>query len=212
MAIVLDVPKSISTLLLILFILICSEISIVEAQAGRLPQDEENALREIADQLGKKDWNFSINPCDRNSSWITPKRDGMPTYNNTLICNCSFPTAGECHVIHIFLKGQDLAGVLPPSLAKLRYLKSVNLDRNYLSGTIPSEWASTKLEILSVSVNRLSGPIPDYLGTITTLKYLVLESNQFYGIVPAELGKLVNLKTFLVLTISWESCQQSSMT
>jgi hypothetical protein len=28
------------------------------------------ALREIATQLGKKDWDFSVNPCN-DSSWIT---------------------------------------------------------------------------------------------------------------------------------------------
>lgn len=55
-----------------------------------------NALREIAEQLGKEDWNFSVNPCN-NSNWQTPKRKELPLYNNTLICNCSYP--GEvCHV------------------------------------------------------------------------------------------------------------------
>jgi len=76
-----------------------------------------------------------------------------------------------------FLKGQDLSGVLPASLAKLPYLKNMytehpeqllenqfefylflkslwfylffsDLNRNYLSGTIPPEWASTKLEFM----------------------------------------------------------------
>ncbi|KAL8538572.1 hypothetical protein ACS0TY_000551 [Phlomoides rotata] len=69
-----------------------------------------------------------------------------------------------------------------------------DFNRYYLSGNIPREWASIKLEYLSVSVNRLSGPIPKYLGNITTLEAMSLETNQFNGPVPAELGKLTNLE------------------
>ncbi|KAL8520226.1 hypothetical protein ACS0TY_010948 [Phlomoides rotata] len=61
----------------------------------------------------------------------------------------------------------------------------IDFNRNYLSGNIPREWASIKLEYLSVSVNRLSGPIPKYLGNITTLEAMSLETNQFNGPVPS---------------------------
>ncbi|XP_059435623.1 probable LRR receptor-like serine/threonine-protein kinase At1g07650 isoform X2 [Corylus avellana] len=100
--------------------------------------------------------------------------------------------------IHIFLKGQDLDGVLPPSLAKLPYLKTIDLTRNYLTGTIPPEWASTRLKFLSITVNKLSGPIPSYLGNITTLVYMSIENNLFSGIVPPELGSLVNLENLIL--------------
>nr|GMD01708.1 probable leucine-rich repeat receptor-like serine/threonine-protein kinase At3g14840 [Ipomoea batatas] len=69
----------------------------LEAQSGHLPQHELNALKEIADEVGKKDWDFRLNPCENNSNWLTPERKDMPAYNNTLTCNCSFP-AGICHV------------------------------------------------------------------------------------------------------------------
>ncbi|GMY04826.1 probable leucine-rich repeat receptor-like serine/threonine-protein kinase At3g14840 [Fagus crenata] len=165
----------------------------VKAQAGRLPDDEVKALGEIAAQVGKKGWNFKIDPCINESSWATPKSSSRPLYNNSLICNCSYPH-GACHVVQLFLKGQDLAGVLPPALAKLPYLKTIDLTLNYLSGNIPREWASTK----SITVNNLSGPIPSFLGNITTLKYMSIESNLFSGMVPIELGKLVNLENLRV--------------
>ncbi|XP_031120708.1 probable leucine-rich repeat receptor-like serine/threonine-protein kinase At3g14840 isoform X2 [Ipomoea triloba] len=158
---------------------------------------EVNALKEIADQLGKKDWDFRLNPCDNNSNWMTPKRNDTPQYNNTLTCDCSFP-GGICHVQSIILKGQDLEGVLPSALVKLPFLKIIDFTRNYLSGTIPPGWASMKLELLCVSVNRLSGPIPKYLGNITTLIYLSLENNMFNGSVPPELGKLMNLQNLIL--------------
>ncbi|PQQ01641.1 hypothetical protein Pyn_33241 [Prunus yedoensis var. nudiflora] len=169
----------------------------VEAQSLRLASAEVEALKEIATQVGKKDWNFSIDPCSNDTNWATPKSADLPLYNNTLICNCSNPD-GFCHVVSIFLKGQDLAGVVPPSAAKLPYLTRVDFTRNYLTGTIPREWASTKLEYLSITVNNLSGPIPGYLGNISTLIYMSLENNNFSGTVPPELGKLVNLNNLIL--------------
>ncbi|KAL8138296.1 hypothetical protein V2J09_004297 [Rumex salicifolius] len=151
-----------------------------------------HTLAEIANELGKKDWNFEVNPCSSaNTSWRTPSNPQTKTYANQLDCDhCS---RGQCHVVNISLPGQDLAGVLPKSLANLPYLKNVNFMRNYLSGTIPLEWASMSLESLIISVNRLSGEIPKELGNITTLTILGLENNFFSGVIPAELGKLVNL-------------------
>ena len=61
----------------------------------------EEALEEIAEQVGKKDWNFSLNPCDGNSNWSTPNRKEMSLYNNTLTCNCSYPN-GQCHVVQMY--------------------------------------------------------------------------------------------------------------
>ncbi|KAE7996338.1 hypothetical protein FH972_001069 [Carpinus fangiana] len=140
-------PKTtLSFIMLLVLLMSMGANRVVKAQAGRLPDDEVEALREIATQLGKKDWNFSVNPCN-DSSWRTPYSNERSLYNNTVNCNCSYPD-GVCHVVNIFLKGHDLAGTLPPSLVKLPYLKAIDFNRNYLSGAIPREWASTKLENL----------------------------------------------------------------
>ncbi|KAG6642318.1 hypothetical protein CIPAW_09G134200 [Carya illinoinensis] len=173
----------------------------VKAQ-GRLPVDEVGALREIATQLGKDDWNFSVDPCSNESSWFTADYSSKPEmYNNSLICNCSFPTAtgNVCHVVSLFLKGQNLSGELPKSLGKLPFLQKLDLNRNYLSGIIPSEWASAKnLIFMSISVNKLSGPIPSFLGSMTTLVYLSIETNLFSGSVPRELGNLIHLENLIL--------------
>uniref|UniRef100_A0A175YMD3 non-specific serine/threonine protein kinase n=1 Tax=Daucus carota subsp. sativus TaxID=79200 RepID=A0A175YMD3_DAUCS len=181
-------------LTLVLFIL----AGFVEAQSGYLPQEEVNALGEIADQLGKKDWNLSVNSCNQNNSnffkWNATNLPEGSKYNNSVLCNCSNPI-GICHIQSMFLKGQDLDGILPPSIAKLPHIKQIDFTRNYLHGTIPREWATTKLESLAVTVNRLSGPIPEYLGNISTLTNVSLDNNMFTGSIPPELGRLVNLKS-----------------
>ena len=51
------------------------------------------ALQQIAEQLGKKDWNLSLNYCDENQNWQTPIRNGA--YNSTVNCTCSL---GDCNI------------------------------------------------------------------------------------------------------------------
>ncbi|KAI8001029.1 putative LRR receptor-like serine/threonine-protein kinase [Camellia lanceoleosa] len=133
--------------MLVLFILICFGACGIEAQTRRIPPDEMAALSEIAEQLGKKDWDLSLNYCDENFNWYKPIVP-TPIYNSTVNCNCS--SSDECHISAIILKGQDLSGVLPRSIVKLPYLKIIDLSRNYLSGPLPPEWASTKLEYMKL--------------------------------------------------------------
>ncbi|KAD4982481.1 hypothetical protein E3N88_19152 [Mikania micrantha] len=111
-----------------------------------------NALKEIAKQLGKEDWDFSLNPCDGNPNWNTPTNQNLPRLQNVVNCSC---LDDACHVVNISLMGQDLGGVLPSSLAKLPSIKMINLAFNYLNGTIPNDWASTKLEFIEYIVNKL---------------------------------------------------------
>lgn len=63
------------------------------------------ALKEIATQLGKQDWNFSIDPCSNDTNWATPKSANLPLYNNTVICNCSYPD-GYCHVVSMYVNSE----------------------------------------------------------------------------------------------------------
>ncbi|XP_028080360.1 probable LRR receptor-like serine/threonine-protein kinase At1g07650 isoform X3 [Camellia sinensis] len=182
-----EYPKAICTFMLVLFILICFGACGIEAQTRRIPADEMAALSEIAEQLGKKDWNLSLNHCDE----YTPISPGI--YNNIVNCNCS--SADECHISVIILTGQGLSGVLPRSIVKLPYLKTMweELPSSKFIGPLPPEWASTKLEHMYLSMNHISGTIPKFLGSITSLTNLCFEGNMFNGTVPAELGNLVDL-------------------
>lgn len=61
------------------------------------------ALREIGEQLKKNDWNFHEDPCENDSSWVTPQSDLMPLYNNSITCDCSYPYA-VCHVVKLYVQ------------------------------------------------------------------------------------------------------------
>ncbi|KAG5551538.1 hypothetical protein RHGRI_009822 [Rhododendron griersonianum] len=150
--------------------------------ATRLPLEEVEALKEIGKKLGKT-WDFSVDPCT-----FSTDNPNLKGFEDSVTCTPCNDTV--CHITRIALKSQDLLGTLPPELARLTHLQDIDLTRNYLSGTIPSEWGSLKLVHISLLGNRLTGPIPIEFGNISTLANLTVEFNQLSGPIPAELGSL----------------------
>ncbi|KAL3715802.1 hypothetical protein ACJRO7_007537 [Eucalyptus globulus] len=174
--------------------LILLSITNLAAVATLLPQDEVDALKEIAKMLGKSDWDFDVDPCGVEGGWGDNKNNDATT--NAVTCK-NFTDAHKntiSHVISIILQKQSLAGTLPPRLFRLPFLERFDVSLNYLNGTIPKEWgSSTNAVHLSVVGNRLTGPIPKELGNISTLRHLYVESNWLSGPLPPELGNLSKL-------------------
>ncbi|GLU18026.1 hypothetical protein SLE2022_343490 [Rubroshorea leprosula] len=160
--------------------------------AARLPDDELEALRDIAKTLGKKNWNFNVDPCSGKSDWVS---DPIDRYENNVTCSNDNPP----RVVSIVLKKQNLPGTLPPELVRLPYLQTIDLSLNYLNGTIPAEWGSMKLVRISLVGNRVTGLIPQEIGNISTLQYFTVEFNQLSGSLPPELGNLPSIE-YLHLT------------
>ncbi|XP_028081409.1 probable LRR receptor-like serine/threonine-protein kinase RFK1 isoform X3 [Camellia sinensis] len=163
---------------------------------SKLPQDEVDALQQIAITMGAKYWKFNGDSCQVEQVGVTPQAPSGS--QSTVYCPCNFTNDIYCHVTTIVLKGFSLPGVLPPELVKLPYIQTIDFAYNYLSGTIPHEWFSMQLKSISVLANRLSGEIPKELGNVSSLTYLNLEANKFSGSVPPELGKLNNLNTLML--------------
>ncbi|KAI4333499.1 hypothetical protein L6164_018296 [Bauhinia variegata] len=183
-------------LLLLSFLAFCSAASFAFASNATLPDEEVEALKEIAQTLGKYDWNFSVNPCNKEGAGNRSTL-AYGEYKNIVTCDCSFASNTVCHVTHIILKGQNLQGRLPPELVNLTYLEEIDLTRNYLTGTIPLRWGLAKqwnLSKIAVLGNRLTGQVPVELTNIATLEELVLTSNQFYGNLSQGLGNFAQLK------------------
>ncbi|XP_057494278.1 probable LRR receptor-like serine/threonine-protein kinase RFK1 isoform X1 [Actinidia eriantha] len=163
---------------------------------SKLPPGEVDALRQIATTMGAKYWQFNNDLCQVEKVGITPEEPSGA--ENSVKCDCNIGNGTYCHVVKIVLKRYSLPGVLPPELVQLPYLLDIDFAYNYLSGTIPREWASMQLNSISVMANRLSGEIPNELGNFSSLTYLSLEANQFSGSVPPGLGKLINLSTLML--------------
>ncbi|KAL5716575.1 hypothetical protein ACHQM5_018245 [Ranunculus cassubicifolius] len=61
--------------------------------AALLPDNEVEALMEIAKTIGKTNWNFSVDPCSGNSGWAIPAADDVVS------CDCSYVNFTICHVV-----------------------------------------------------------------------------------------------------------------
>nr|AMM43059.1 LRR-RLK [Vernicia montana] len=166
------------------------------ASTSKLHPTEVKALKDIGKKLGKKDWNFGKDPCSGEGNWSI--LDEIKGFESSVICNCRFNHNSTCHVVSIALKAQNLSGIVPPEFSKLRYLELLDLSRNCLTGSIPSQWATMRLVDLSFMGNRLSGSFPKVLTNISTLKNLSIEGNSFSGSIPPEIGKLIHLHKFIL--------------
>ncbi|XP_058754547.1 probable leucine-rich repeat receptor-like serine/threonine-protein kinase At3g14840 isoform X2 [Vicia villosa] len=184
-----------------LFVIAIWFISLTAFGAATIHPDEKKALEDIAKSLGKKDWNFNIDPCSNKPNWTMgePPNRRLDIVQSNVYCNCSIAGDNFCHVISITLKGQNLPGTLPPRLTRLRYLQTIDLSRNYLHGTIPKQWGSMmNISKIALPVNRLTGSIPAEIANISTLQNLELWNNQLSGNLPPELGYLTQIQTLRV--------------
>lgn len=93
------------------------------------------------------------------------------------------------------LNDNQLTGTIPAELALLTDLEWLGLARNQITGSIPAELGRlANLEVLGLDGNQLTGTIPPQLNNLTYLRWLALTSNRLSGTIPAELGGLDNLK------------------
>ncbi|GLT52821.1 hypothetical protein SLA2020_261380 [Shorea laevis] len=181
-------------------------ISTPRFATARVPQDEADALQQIAKTMGATYSKFNATSCELEMAGVTAPE--LPDRSEKKItCNCQFEN-NTCHIVAIEIKRFSLPGVLPPELVQLPYLQHIDFAYNYLSGSIPIQWGSMQLKFISVLGNRLSGEIPKDLGNFRSLTYLtwklvnletlMLSSNNLSGNLPEELGGLKNLTDFRV--------------
>jgi len=129
------------------------------------------------------------------SSWTTPdccRWEGI---------RCSNLTG---HILRLDLHGEYwnfppryMSGEIHKSLMELPQLQYLNLSSNYFPHTpIPEFLASlTNLRYLDLSSSQFAGKIPSELASLSHLKYLNLSSNYYLeGSIPHQLGNLSQLQ------------------
>jgi len=76
------------------------------------------------------------------------------------------------------LKGNSLNGIIPPSLASLKGLRSLDLSQNSLGGSIPNDLQKISvLQYFNVSLNMLVGEVPQG-GVFQNASALVVTGNK----------------------------------
>lgn len=165
---------------------------------------ERRALTALFEAAGGTSWLY-----DR--KWLSDSRvgawHGVATYNDGRVAHVSLdrnglngsipPELAELEEVNtIELSANSLTGPIPPALGTLTMLTSLTICCNELSGTIPEELGDLdRLWTLRLSANRLSGAIPPGLGRLGALQDLSLQQNSLAGTIPDELGHLRELRS-----------------
>ncbi|GLJ42758.1 hypothetical protein SUGI_0886540 [Cryptomeria japonica] len=170
----------------------CPFPQLSEAAATTDPKEVET-LKVIASKMKISKWNFNLDPCNNDdTNWYTLSDTDGPL---GVMCSCVFKRNTTCHVVKLIVLYEELQGIVPPELANLTYLQSIDLRYNFLSGSIPAALGSLlRLEYLSLGQNRLTGEVPKELGNLTKLISLSFDTNSISGTLPPQLGNLTNLE------------------
>ncbi|XP_057441398.1 leucine-rich repeat receptor-like serine/threonine-protein kinase BAM3 [Lotus japonicus] len=105
---------------------------------------------------------------------------------------------GQCYTLQRVRLGHNfLTGSIPKGLLYLPELSLLELQNNYLSGWLPQEettsTAKSKLGMLNLSNNNLSGSLTTSIGNLPTLQIMLLHGNKFTGEIPPDIGRLKNI-------------------
>ena len=98
---------------------------------------------------------------------------------------------------HLLLSDNRLRGPIPESFRSLTQVQTVHLFSNDLWGPIPD--LASSLFHFNVSVNKLSGTLPDGFGCYSDLGWLDLSDNRLSGPIP---GSFQALQTMSLLAIN----------
>ncbi|KAJ6824765.1 pentatricopeptide repeat-containing protein, mitochondrial [Iris pallida] len=119
-------------------------------------------------------------------------------WNDTLpFCRWQGVICGRRHpdrVVSLNLTSLDLVGIIPPHLANLTFLRTIDLSSNRFQGPIPQEISRlSRLRYLDLNNNSLSGMIPSELSHCHYLQMIDLSYNMLGGYIPTEFGSLPSL-------------------
>lgn len=133
-----------------------------------------------------------LNPNNANTSWLHATL-GIPTD----YCTLPGVTCANGFVTQFGPSGDNLyglAGRIPDSIAALSNLTNLAMSSSF-TGTLPQSIGSlTGLMYLLLGGNRLSGTIPTSFGSLVNLKRLDLSQNQLSGTIPQSFGSLLSLQ------------------
>ncbi|KAK7819792.1 mdis1-interacting receptor like kinase 2 [Quercus suber] len=99
------------------------------------------------------------------------------------------------NLVSLSLWNTGLRGSIPQQIGTLSKLILLDLSSNNLTGHLPLFLTNlTQLESFYIYQILISGPIPEELGNIKNLQILYLGYNKLTGLIPSALGHLTNLR------------------
>jgi len=140
-------------------------------------------------------------------AWLAPETDECANFAQLKIhVTCTMNDESDVHPItDITLDPSGLVGILPPEIALLSSLASLEATQGDLTSTLPTEIGLLQnLANLDLSQNKLQGPLPSELGECAALTSLDVGFNQHMnGTLPTELNNLSHLKALKLASNSF---------
>ncbi|KAI3468175.1 hypothetical protein Pfo_024838 [Paulownia fortunei] len=99
---------------------------------------------------------------------------------------------------HLDLSENEMEGGIPSGLFLLKNLSRLYLYKNRFSGSIPQVIESLDIVEVDLSMNNLTGRIPEDFGKLDTLEVLNLYANHLYGGIPSSVALISSLNIFRV--------------
>ncbi|GMP29638.1 hypothetical protein CsSME_00004648 [Camellia sinensis var. sinensis] len=115
-----------------------------------------------------------------------------------------------CNLQMLELSFNNLTGELTEFISGLSEcpsssLQTLDLGYNQLTGNLPNTLGYVKkLQYLILWNNMFQGPIPNSIGNLSSLEELYLSNNQMMGSIPQNLGQLSSLVVLELSDNSWE--------
>jgi hypothetical protein len=163
----------------VVFIILLSMIWASTTTYGEIPDHEYEALKALYDATAGSNWH-------KDDNWFA----GESPVNTWYGIKCDNENK---NVLEIRLPRNNLKGKLPPQMEALKYLRVLILRDNELTYMPPELANLTHLQSLDLGNNQLGGRIPSWIGQLKNLKILCLDMNEFTGPIPVQLGNLANL-------------------
>ncbi|CAL9030316.1 unnamed protein product [Prunus brigantina] len=127
-------------------------------------------------------------PHSRSLNW----NESSPVCDHWTGVTCS---EDKSYVIAVRLPGIGFTGQIPPyTLSRLSRLQILSLRSNVISGQFPSDFFNLKnLSFLYLQFNNFSGPLPRDFSVWKNLTIVNLSNNHFNGSIPYSLSNLTQL-------------------
>ncbi|MFK7845769.1 MAG: leucine-rich repeat domain-containing protein [Rhodothermales bacterium] len=151
-------------------------------------------------------WGILSNPCD----WVGVVCNSQPwprnvvqieLVNNDLTGSLPVELPFLTELTHLVLENRPnsgdllrMGGTLPPGIGELSKLEVLKLGHNEITGSVPDEYGNLEnLQVLELSNNRLDDFLPESYGNLKALRILDLSNNSLRGEIPVSYGLLENL-------------------
>ena len=184
----LSLSSSSMVLLLVIMVMVLS----FRAESKTYWGDIE-VLKELKNGLDSN----SVSPGSCISSWDFNVDPCDNLFSNRFTCGfrCDLNVSETSRVTELSLDQAGYNGSLSSISWNLPYLDILDLSNNFFSGPIPDSLANlTRLRRLGLSMNSFSGEIPTSISSLTELEELYLDNNKLEGAIPASFNNLVSLK------------------